>query len=980
MQPVPRPSILLLATLTLLVAAGLRLAQVGELPPGLHYDEAADTILAREIAEGRSAPIFIPAYTGKEVLFFYWAAGWMKLIGATPFAMRLAAAMLGVLTVAATYWAAREMFTPGDGRWQMADGRWQMAARQLPASARNPLTGSAPAGSATRQLPALARSPSTSRAVALLAAVFMATSFWHVLMSRLGFRSIAEPCLQALMLAALWRGLRLNHRGWLILGGAFLGLNLYTYLAARLLPAAVALLFLYLVAVEAGHRRKRLIQFALVVLAALVVFAPLGVYFLQNPDAFFTRIGQVALAEGRGGDLLDNAVRALGMFFVESDPAVRFNLPGRPLFPSVLGILFLVGVAAAFVGMFRGRTRLRRTAYFFTVTSTAVMLLATILTAPEEITPNNLRAIGMLPMVFVFPALGTWLALKGMKAESGRMRIGQSFIPHPSSFILAVVLITTMESGLTYFGHYVRLPQLYYESDGDLVEIAGRLNQVDAQRLPVYVHALHYRHPTLAALARDFAALRSITGADVAVFPSGPSLHIYAHLALPDWDWLKRFLPGSARVETAAGPDGQPNYTFVELDAAPALAPQVPLDVNFGNTIRLIGYDLQATPRSGEAVDVTLYWRVLNPSDRGDYATFVELRDAWDFEWGRADSFDYPSEQWRAGEVIAQRLRVPIAAGAPRGNYQLSAGWYSGAGRIRLPVISATGAFGGTTTALGPISVARPAGEVDLNTLGIGARLDAQAIDGLRLLGASIETPNVPQGAPLFLTLFWRADAALPDQPVEVRLRGPAAIPLTATTPVHNTYPFDEWPPGETLADRYGLRVPADAPAGEYTVEARVQPGEWIGVGQVQVEATQRRFDVPPMAHLLRATFGDQIELLGYDVDRTEVRAGQALTLTLYWRALKTPEADYTVFTHLLDPAGIQRGGQDNPPVNGTYNTSRWLPGEVVVDPYHIPLDVGAPPGEYAIEIGLYLFDSGARLALSNGGDALRVTKIRVAP
>ena len=94
----------------LLVAAFLRLWQLDTLPPGLHYDEAADTIIAQQIARGDSSPIFVAAYTGKEVLFFYWAAAWMKLIGPTVFAMRLAAALLGVLTVAATYRAVRELF------------------------------------------------------------------------------------------------------------------------------------------------------------------------------------------------------------------------------------------------------------------------------------------------------------------------------------------------------------------------------------------------------------------------------------------------------------------------------------------------------------------------------------------------------------------------------------------------------------------------------------------------------------------------------------------------------------------------------------------------------------------------------------------------------------------------------------------------------------------------------------------------------
>jgi hypothetical protein len=59
-----RKSALVLITLILLIAAALRVLRLDALPPGLHYDEAADTIIAREIAEGRSAPIFVEAFTG----------------------------------------------------------------------------------------------------------------------------------------------------------------------------------------------------------------------------------------------------------------------------------------------------------------------------------------------------------------------------------------------------------------------------------------------------------------------------------------------------------------------------------------------------------------------------------------------------------------------------------------------------------------------------------------------------------------------------------------------------------------------------------------------------------------------------------------------------------------------------------------------------------------------------------------------------
>ena len=172
-------------------------------------------IIAQQIARGESAPIFVAAYTGKEVLFFYWAAAWMKLIGPSVFAMRLAAALLGVLTVAVTYWTVRELFAAPFARRRKGFG---------------------------------------SEGVALLATIFIATSFWHVLMSRLGFRSIGEPFIQALALAALFRGLRLNRWGWIIIGGALIGLNLYTYLAARLFPVAIAAIFLFLIAFDRGQR------------------------------------------------------------------------------------------------------------------------------------------------------------------------------------------------------------------------------------------------------------------------------------------------------------------------------------------------------------------------------------------------------------------------------------------------------------------------------------------------------------------------------------------------------------------------------------------------------------------------------------------------------------------------------------------------------------------------------------------------------
>ena len=100
---------LVLMVFILLTAVTLRLPALAEAPPGLHYDEAANAILAAEIGFQGERPVFISSYTGKEVLFFYVAGGLMRLLGESVFSLRLAAAFLGLLTIAATYWLGREL-------------------------------------------------------------------------------------------------------------------------------------------------------------------------------------------------------------------------------------------------------------------------------------------------------------------------------------------------------------------------------------------------------------------------------------------------------------------------------------------------------------------------------------------------------------------------------------------------------------------------------------------------------------------------------------------------------------------------------------------------------------------------------------------------------------------------------------------------------------------------------------------------------
>ena len=88
----------------------------------------------------------------------------------------------------------------------------------------------------------------------------------------------------------------------------------------------------------------------------------------------------------------------------------------------------------------------------------------------------------------------------------------------------------------------------------------------------------------------------------------------------------------------------------------------------------------------------------------------------------------------------------------------------------------------------------------------------------------------------------------------------------------------------------------------------------------------------------------------------------QPLDLSLYWTADGPTETPLTVFTQLIGPHGVFRGGQDNQPVWGTYPTTGWRPGEKIVDKYLIDLQADAPPGDYQVWVGLYDPQTGERV------------------
>lgn len=134
-------------------------------------------------------------------------------------------------------------------------------------------------------------------------------------------------------------------------------------------------------------------------------------------------------------------------------------------------------------------------------------------------------------------------------------------------------------------------------------------------------------------------------------------------------------------------------------------------------------------------------------------------------------------------------------------------------------------------------------------------------------------------------------------------------------------------------------------PAGKVTIYQRTQPAVTPAAGQqLPAEATSQRF-----------RFGDELELVGYSTPPAPWSPDTPLNVVFYWRVLRQPEQDYTLFTHLRDSRGAIVATRDAPPLLGSRPTSQWQPGELVADFHPLGFDpLPLAPTEVSFEIGLY--------------------------
>lgn len=158
---------------------------------------------------------------------------------------------------------------------------------------------------------------------------------------------------------------------------------------------------------------------------------------------------------------------------------------------------------------------------------------------------------------------------------------------------------------------------------------------------------------------------------------------------------------------------------------------------------------------------------------------------------------------------------------------------------------------------------------------------------------------------------------------------------------------------------------------------------DWVGrVRFVTYAAPQDAATAP--TEQLDLTFSGPEEtalvLEGYALDRTTTyTAGDALTLTLFWRTPASLTARYKIFVHLYeDPTAPPPAQHDSEPGGGLAPTTGWLPADTVIDRHGLLIPADLPPGEYTLAVGVYAMNDPALRLTSTAGDRVAIGTITV--
>lgn len=400
--------------------------------------------------------------------------------------------------------------------------------------------------------------------------------------------------------------------------------------------------------------------------------------------------------------------------------------------------------------------------------------------------------------------------------------------------------------------------------------------------------------------------------------------------------YLARYLPGLEGIYNL-GSEG-PLTRVARQPVMEVPDDMTPSSVSFG-PIRLLGYTLEEdSPYAGGEAAVTLYWTTDEPLDEV-LQVYIRLANGESVEAasGRHPANNYyPTVAWEPGEIIPDfhDLAIPLIEETTNLELQLA---------LAPPFTPAEELEWRSITSM----EVEPAAPADLQPL--RAQIGQNFLDGIvfpNQVRPMEEFPVLVTGTGAYKEglIFALRPAGLGTGEVDNEISGaPGSLTGNSETFIRTANIMAEGEPG--LYDLVVTYPGEGARCGWLRPEAG-----YCSLGQVEITGVP----LPDSAH----NFEDEIALLEIELPVNELVPGSLFPLNLQWLAMADMNQDYTVFVQILDSQDTIVGQVDSWPLQGTYPTSQWQPGEIINDPYLIQLQPGLASGPYRLHVGFYLLET----------------------
>ncbi len=440
--------------LILVLALAVRIYNIEGAPSGIYPDEAVNGIDALKTFYSGDYRWFYTDNNGREGLFMNLIALSYHFFGITILGLKFPSIIFGFLTVWGSYLLSKELFR--------------------------------------------------SRRAGLLTAFFVAFSFWSINFSRIAFRAIMLPAILTFSFYFLFHGIRNNKAFklerlkqylYFALAGFVFGIGLHTYIAFRIAPAILLILFVALWITKKNFLRDYWFPALIFIIFSIASMSPMLLTFYHHPAYLNSRSGEISIFSPamNHGHLLKTAGKSLGLSLVQytfwGDQNWRHNYPPYPILNPILGISFLIGLIYLISKWFhllflRFKNNIRDRKFYvysFLLAWFFGMLSPEFLSA--EGLPHALRAIGTLPATYIIATIPFLWIFGKMDTTKNKRNFKLSVI----SLIIISLVIISVGNVIKYHYFWANNPKQAESFEANLMSISNYLETLPNNKKKIVI-------------------------------------------------------------------------------------------------------------------------------------------------------------------------------------------------------------------------------------------------------------------------------------------------------------------------------------------------------------------------------------------------------------------------------------------------------------------------------------------------------------